>query len=95
MKEAKKSDKPTLICCKTEIGKGSPNKAGSADAHGAALGDDEIVLTKENINWPHEPFFIPEDIYNDWDHKSIGQNIEDQWLEKLNEYTKNHASEAE
>ena len=95
LKEAKKSDKPTLICCKTEIGKGSPNKAGSADAHGAALGDDEIVLTRENINWPHEPFFIPEDIYNDWDHKSIGQNIEDQWLEKLDEYAKNHASEAE
>ena len=94
LKEAKKSDKPTLICCKTEIGKGSPNKAGSADAHGAALGDDEIVLTRENINWPHEPFFIPEDIYNDWDHKSIGQNIEDQWLEKLNEYAKNHPSEA-
>ena len=94
LKEAKKSDKPTLICCKTEIGKGSPNKAGSADAHGAALGDDEIVLTKENINWPHEPFFIPEDIYKDWDHKSIGQNIEDQWLEKLNEYAKNYPSEA-
>ena len=94
LKEAKKSDKPTLICCKTEIGKGSPNKAGSADAHGAALGDDEIVLTRENINWPHEPFFIPEDIYKDWDHKSIGQNIEDQWLKKLNEYAKNHASEA-
>ena len=94
LKEAKNSDKPTLICCKTEIGKGSPNKAGSADAHGAALGDDEIVLTRENINWPHEPFFIPEDIYKNWDHKSIGRNIEDQWLEKLNEYTKNHASEA-
>ncbi len=94
LKEAKNSDRPTLICCKTEIGKGSPNKAGSADAHGAALGDDEIVLTRENINWPYEPFFIPEDIYKDWDHKSIGQNIEDQWLEKLNEYAKNHASEA-
>ena len=94
LKEAKNSDKPTLICCKTEIGKGSPNKAGSADVHGAALGDDEIVLTRENINWPHEPFFIPEDIYKDWDHKSIGQNIEDQWLKKLNEYAKNHASEA-
>ncbi len=94
LKEAKNSDKPTLICCKTEIGKGSPNKAGSADAHGAALGDDEIVLTRENINWPHEPFFIPEDIYKDWDHKSIGQNIEDQWLKKLNEYANNHASEA-
>ncbi len=94
LKEAKRSDKPTLICCKTEIGKGSPNMAGSADTHGAALGDDEIALTRENINWPHEPFFIPEDIYNEWDHKGIGQNIEDQWLEKLKEYAKNHKSEA-
>ena len=94
LKEAKSSDKPTLICCKTEIGKGSPNMAGSADTHGAALGDDEIALTRENINWPHEPFFIPEDIYNEWDHKGIGQNIEDQWLEKLKEYAKNYKSEA-
>jgi len=94
LKEAKSSDKPTLICCKTEIGKGSPNMAGSADTHGAALGDDEIALTRENINWPHEPFFIPEDIYNEWDHKGIGQNIEDQWLEKLKEYVKNYKSEA-
>ena len=95
LKEAKSSDKPTLICCKTEIGKGSPNMAGSADTHGAALGDDEIALTRENINWPHEPFFIPEDIYNEWDHKGIGQNIEDQWLEKLKEYAKNYKSEAQ
>ena len=95
LKEAKSSDKPTLICCKTEIGKGSPNMAGSADTHGAALGDDEIALTRENINWPHEPFFIPEDIYNEWDHKGIGQNIEDQWLEKLKEYAKDHKSEAQ
>ena len=95
LKEAKSSDKPTLICCKTEIGKGSPNMAGLADTHGAALGDDEIALTRENINWPHEPFFIPEDIYNEWDHKGIGQNIEDQWLEKLKEYAKNHKSEAQ
>ena len=94
LKEAKSSDKPTLICCKTEIGKGSPNMAGSAETHGAALGDDEIALTRENINWPHEPFFIPEDIYNEWDHKGIGQNIEDQWLEKLKEYAKNYKSEA-
>ena len=94
LKEAKSSNKPTLICCKTEIGKGSPNMAGSADTHGAALGDDEIALTRENINWPHEPFFIPEDIYNEWDHKGIGQNIEDQWLEKLKEYAKNYKSEA-
>ena len=92
--EAKKSNKPTLICCKTEIGKGSPNKAGLADAHGAALGDDEIALTRDNINWPHEPFFIPEEIYTEWDHKKIGQNEEDQWSEKLKEYSKSYANEA-
>ena len=92
--EAKKSTKPTLICCKTEIGKGSPNKAGLADAHGAALGDDEIALTRDNINWPYEPFFIPEEIYTEWDHKKIGQNEEDQWSEKLKEYSKSYANEA-
>ena len=92
--EAKKSNKPTLICCKTEIGKGSPNKAGLADAHGAALGDDEIALTRDNINWPFEPFFIPEEIYTEWDHKKIGQNEEDQWSEKLKEYSKSYANEA-
>ena len=92
--EAKKSDRPTLICCKTEIGKGSPNKAGLADAHGAALGDDEIALTRDNINWPHEPFFIPEEIYAEWDHKKIGQNEEDHWSEKLKEYSKSYADEA-
>ena len=92
--EAKKSNKPTLICCKTEIGKGSPNKAGLADAHGAALGDDEIALTRDNINWPYEPFFIPEEIYTEWDHKKIGQNEEDQWSEKLKEYSKSYANEA-
>ena len=92
--EAKKSNKPTLICCKTEIGKGSPNKAGLADAHGAALGDDEIALTRDNINWPYEPFFIPEEIYTEWDHKKIGKNEEDQWSEKLKEYSKSYANEA-
>ena len=92
--EAKKSNKPTLICCKTEIGKGSPNKGGLADAHGAALGDDEIALTRDNINWPYEPFFIPEEIYTEWDHKKIGQNEEDQWSEKLKEYSKSYANEA-
>ena len=92
--EAKKSNKPTLICCKTEIGKGSPNKAGLADAHGAALGEEEISLTRENINWPHEPFFIPDEIYTEWDHKETGQKEEDLWQEKLSEYSKNYSNDA-
>ena len=56
LEDAKSSNLPTLICCKTEIGKGSPNKSGSADAHGAALGEEEVKLTRENIQWQHESF---------------------------------------
>jgi len=63
---AKKSDKPTLIACKTIIGYGSPNKQGTAATHGAPLGDDEIDLTRENIGWPHAPFIIPDDVLNSW-----------------------------
>ena len=70
LEDAKSSNLPTLICCKTEIGKGSPNKSGSADAHGAALGEEEVKLTRQNIQWQHEPFEIPEEIYEAWDHKN-------------------------
>ena len=63
---AQKSDKPTIISCKTVIGKGSPNKAGTNKAHGSPLGDDEIALVREGINWPHPAFEVPEDILNAW-----------------------------
>lgn len=92
---AQDSDKPTLICCKTEIGKGSPNKAGSSDAHGAALGDEEIALTRKNIEWPHEPFEIPDEIYQAWDHKKEGNNQEQNWLEKLDLYKTNYLEDYE
>ncbi len=71
--------KPTLICCKTKIGKGSPNKEGSHKSHGSPLGDDEIALTRENIGWSHAPFEIPEDIYAAWDGRESGAAAEQEW----------------
>ena len=76
---AKRSDKPTFIACKTTIGKGSPNRAGTAKAHGEALGADEIKLTRDALGWHHEPFVIPEDAYTHWDAKAGGMAIEAQW----------------
>ena len=65
-------NKPTLICCKTIIGFGSPNKQGKEDCHGAALGNDEVALTRESLGWHHAPFEIPGDIANQWDAKAKG-----------------------
>jgi len=73
------SAKPTLIICKTTIGKGSPNRGGTAKAHGEALGADEIKLTREALGWTHEPFVIPEAAYEAWDAKAAGERAEQQW----------------
>ena len=78
--------KPTLICCKTIIGWGAPNKQGTGDAHGAPLGDDEIKLVREKINWQHPPFEIPDDIYNSWNAINAGSENEAQWQDKFNSY---------
>jgi transketolase len=75
----KVTDKPSLICCKTIIGKGSPNKAGTHDVHGAALGDKEVAATREAIGWPHAPFEIPQAIYDAWDSRHKGQALEAKW----------------
>ena len=83
---ARKSDKPTLICCKTIIGFGSPNKQGKESSHGAALGDAEIALTREALGWKHGPFEIPADIYAEWDAKDAGSKAEQQWNEKFAAY---------
>jgi len=78
--DAKRStDRPTLIVCKTTIGKGSPNRAGTAKAHGEALGLDEVKLTREALVWAHEPFVLPEDAYSEWDAKARGEEIESAW----------------
>jgi transketolase len=78
--DAKNSaDKPTLIICKTHIGFGSPNRANTSKAHGEPLGAEEIKLTREALGWTHEPFVIPQDIYNDWDAKAKGLTAEAEW----------------
>lgn len=80
------TDKPTLICCKTIIGKGSPNKQGKEESHGAALGDAEIALTREALGWPHAPFEIPEEIYDDWNAQDKGKALEAAWDEIFEAY---------
>ena len=79
-------DKPTMICCKTTIGFGSPNKAGSHESHGAPLGDDEINLTKAALGWDHGPFEVPNDVYAGWDAKEKGAAAESAWNEKFDAY---------
>ena len=80
------TDKPTLICCKTTIGFGSPNKAGSHACHGAPLGEEEINLTKAALGWDHGPFEIPADVYEGWDAKDKGAKAEAAWNEKFAAY---------
>jgi transketolase len=78
--------KPSLICCKTTIGFGSPNKAGSHSCHGAPLGDEEVALTRKELGWNHEPFVIPGDIQSGWDAKARGASAEKAWDEKFAAY---------
>ena len=82
------TDKPSLICCKTVIGKGSPNKAGTHDVHGAPLGDKEIAATRESIGWKHGPFDIPQVIYDGWDATHKGAAVEAQWNATFAAYEK-------
>jgi transketolase len=84
------TDKPSIICCKTTIGFGSPNKAGKEECHGAPLGDDEIKLTREALGWTHDPFVIPDEVYAGWDAKEKGQAAEDAWNEKFAAYEAEH-----
>ncbi|QWE10792.1 transketolase [Polynucleobacter sp. es-EL-1] len=84
--KAKKSDKPTLICCKTAIGQGSPNMAGSDKVHGSPLGAAEIAATRVALNWPYAPFEIPKDIYEAWDFKKRGQAAEHAWNKQFQAY---------
>ena len=83
---ARKSDKPTLICCKTTIGFGSPNKQGKEDCHGAPLGLEEIALTRKALNWNHGPFEVPADIYAEWDAKKAGAVAESEWDKRFAAY---------
>ena len=95
IEEAKQSDKPSLICCKTIIGKGSPNKAGTSGVHGAALGEEEVLLTRKNINWNHEPFEIPKEAYEGWNQEDSGKKYESDWLLLVEAYKEKFTEEFE
>jgi len=89
--EAKaETSKPSIICCKTTIGFGSPNKGGKEECHGAPLGEDEIALTREALGWSHGPFDIPADVYAGWDAKEKGAAAEAAWNEKFAAYEAEH-----
>ena len=81
------TDKPSLICCKTVIGKGSPNMSGTAAAHGAIVNPDEIALIRNEINWQNDPFDIPKEVYEDWDARESGNSREESWNKNFDDYT--------
>ena len=84
------TDKPSLICCKTVIGFGAPNLAGSHDCHGAPLGDDEIAATRENLGWSYPPFVVPEEIYAGWNARDKGATAEQDWTTRFAAYKQAH-----
>lgn len=89
LEDAKSNDaQPTIICCKTIIGFGSPNKQGKESCHGAPLGDEEIKLTREKLGWKHDSFVIPDDIYTAWNAKEKGAELESKWNETFAAYEK-------
>ncbi|MBR9867646.1 MAG: transketolase [Oceanospirillales bacterium] len=87
-------DQPTLICCKTIIGFGSPNKQGKEDCHGAPLGEEEVALARKQLGWEHEAFVIPEDISAQWSALESGVVLENEWEERFAEYSKAYPAEA-
>ncbi len=93
--EAKSNkDKPTLICTRTVIGFGAPNLAGTHDCHGAPLGEEEVAKTREQLGWHHEPFIIPDEIYDGWNHIAQGAEVEEAWNEKFKAYKAEFPEEA-
>ena len=92
--QAKKSDRPTLICCKTVIGKGSPNLAGTDKVHGAALGDKEIAAVRAALGWTSAPFEIPADVYADWDARKNGSTLQSGWNQTFAGYQAKFPREA-
>src|SRR5215831_877638 len=90
IRQADASDRPTLICCKTVIGKGSPNRAGTDLAHGQALGEKEVALAREALGWPYPAFEIPQEIYDAWDGRKRGAALEGDWNAVLAAYKAAH-----
>jgi transketolase len=94
LEKARQSQKPTLVCLKTVIGKGSPNKAGTDAVHGAALGEKEVAATREAIGWKYPPFEIPEAVYAAWDARPKGKAMESEWQGRFDAYEKAFPAEA-
>jgi transketolase len=86
----REKNKPTLICCKTIIGYGAPNKQGKEECHGAALGADEVALARKTLNWPHEAFVVPEEIRGAWDAHAAGKRAEGRWRRRFKAYEAEH-----
>ncbi len=84
------TDRPSLICCKTIIGKGAPNKANTGAAHGAALGEKEVAAARERLGWKYAPFEIPADVYAGWDARARGQQLEADWQAKFERYAQQY-----
>ncbi len=91
--KAKNSDLPTLICCKTIIGRGSPNMQGSNKIHGSPLGSAEVSHSRIALDWPYSPFEIPEEVYKFWNASDYGENLQSQWKKKLNLYSQKYPLE--
>jgi transketolase len=84
------ADRPSLICCKTVIGKGAPKRAGTAKAHGEALGSEEIAATRAAVGWEHAPFEVPQNVYAGWDARARGAGVESEWNRRFGAYEKQH-----
>jgi len=93
-KAKREKTKPTLICMKTTIGKGAPNKANTGAAHGAALGEKEVAATREAIGWPYAPFEIPQAVYDGWDARKRGATVERRWKRLMTGYEKQYPEQA-
>jgi transketolase len=90
IKAAKNDERPSILICKTKIGKGSPNKVGKEESHGAALGDVEIKLVRQELGWDYPPFVVPNEVYQEFDCKSKGQKLEDEWNHLFATYQKSY-----
>ena len=88
------TDQPTLICCKTVIGFGAPNKQGTESVHGAALGEAEVQAARDNLGWQHPPFVVPDELYQGWDAKQGGAEAEQAWNERFAAYTAEYPEQA-
>jgi len=94
-KAKRETGKPTLICCKTIIGYGAPNKQGKEECHGAALGAEEVALARRQLGWPHEPFVVPEEIAAAWDARARGKRTENKWKRAFKAYRAAHPALAD